>query len=306
MILIGSRALIVHFPDYPIAPKSDYDIISTPKEFEFLQSKVNIQSCKKNDIYDKYRLKIGEQIPISVEIDTTENKSNKLLEGYVKEKKDWKNIEVMGLTISVPPPVILYLTKLSHAHFPIHIEKTFRDIIFMQRKNLHEEISPYMLKYHEQRKKEIEERVARKTRVNLNKSNEDFFAPSQRIRKYVHDDLHKAVAYFSEPMYERCKYNKNKAKIERELFEQLPTVMKLMMVREEAMVIALERLIIPGKEENPNKAFHWAIKKLILDLTTGWFREYILNNLYLLENPDVNYVKKFRNALSDGAIRLIE
>ena len=66
---------------------------------------------------------------------------------------------------------------------------------------------------------------------------------------YTHDELHNLVAFTSgKPIYVTLKKpgQLHMAKRERELFEAAPAETQLKLVREEAMAIAAERLVLPA------------------------------------------------------------
>lgn len=143
--------------------------------------------------------------------------------------------------------------------------------------------------------------------VNLNQTNEAFFAKSANAlrRVFDHDALHRLVAFdTNRPAFLKFKRDKTKAALDLTLFRNGSQQDKLNLVREEIMVIALERFIIPsciGQDiffcfrcrrsshiyhQKPNDcdpltsqmAYINAFEKVCTRLSKGWFREFALEN----------------------------
>ena len=77
--------------------------------------------------------------------------------------------------------------------------------------------------------------------------------------------------------------------------------------QEEGFVIALERKIIPylDKDVDARSAFMWAIMRIGTNLTSGWFRDFAIDNYINIIKHDHDYVGKFKEALANGKIRKI-
>lgn len=197
--------------------------------------------------------------------------------------------EACSLRDKYMDPSLLYTLKVSHAGFNIHWAKTIHDIIFFQRKGL--KVNDYYL----QSLKKEWEGIHGKKKGYLNKSNEDFFRDNVK-RIYQHDDLHKVMAFHDEPLYKACKRDQSKAMLDKSLFDELSFEDKLNLAREETMVTALERFVIPSK--TPAKiAYRNAIKKLITSMTRGFFADFLILNINILKDPDdsFDFVQKFED-----------
>jgi hypothetical protein len=101
------------------------------------------------------------------------------------------------------------------------------------------------------------------SKVKLNVPNEEFFkvwylkemVPAQHLRHglkpgtlfdiYTHDELHELVKYYEEPIYTKLKYDPTKARLEKTLFLEMSHEDQLRLVREEAMAIGMERVLVP-------------------------------------------------------------
>jgi len=203
----------------------------------------------------------------------------------------------------------LYTIKVSHAEFDIHWNKTMHDIKLIQKfkpdievdEELFENLYAHWLVVHKNNK----------DKINLRQTNEEFF--NDRVkRKYVHDDLHKAVALYGEPMYLQLKPNDpNSAFISKEEFYKLEDHKKLALALEEIYVTALERFLIPKDMKYYSApAFYHATKQLVTSMTKGWFPQYIIRNwstiLTEFQKDTKAYVKMFKEAEISGRIRLVE
>jgi hypothetical protein len=134
----------------------------------------------------------------------------------------------------------------------------------------------------------------------LNKTNQEFF--NDKVTKYyVHDDLHKIVAYTpNSPIYERLKVDSGLAKCEKDLWYKLSHEDKVNCVREEGYVIALERFIIPklesGEKHMPMSfAFDAALEKICTTLTSGFFRDFAIDNWQEIRSDIVDFLGLFHS-----------
>lgn len=208
----------------------------------------------------------------------------------IKENANWDIIGAQDF----------YTLKVSHAHFNIHWDKTMKDIAWMQYnqaykldETLYNMLYEYWMKIH----------IHGKGRINLNKTNEEFFN-DKVIRVYRHDDLHEAIKYNRQPMYQFVKIDQSKAWINKKLFDNIQFEKRKQLAREEIMVTAIERFYIPYKMPL-QKAYHLGAKKLICSLSKGWFPKFIIENWGTLYKPDKDYICEFEDALRSGKVRKI-
>ena len=68
------------------------------------------------------------------------------------------------------------------------------------------------------------------------------------------------------------------------------------------MVIALERFVIPGKL-NPKLAYLKAVEKICTTLTSGWFRDFAIDNWPEVIDNVPDYVSIFNVAVAEGRIK---
>lgn len=202
---------------------------------------------------------------------------------------------------------VLYLTKRSHLNFPKDWEKHFVDMLRLMEHAT--AFSDAELEYYRQRKVETEERYRKLgSRFSLNVSNDEFFRVSNHIRTYVHDDIHKAIAFEKgKPLYERCKKDLSSARLERDLFEALPREDQIRLPQEEFIVIGIERFYLKDRRLPKNIVYARGLMKTVKDLCRGWFQDFCLDNMRgLAAPPDHDFLGRFQAAEQNGELRLLE
>jgi hypothetical protein len=260
MFLVGSTALNYYLPESSSKIR-DLDIISLEKPAGIACDWSSLTHLNNAEICDKFA---GDEITIN--------------------ERKFRLINPTGL----------FILKRSHLHRPI---KFARHIMEFQRiKKLVNELTG--------KEKEV---LARRTKLtkeaygdkhpSLKMSNEEFF--DDYVDKYfVHDDLHKVVAYNDVPVYEMMKKDQSQAFCEKSMFFDLPFEEQLNCVREESYVIALERYIIPkwikGENHMPASfAFDKALERVCTTLTSGWFRDFAIDNWSEIRSQQVDFLGKF-------------
>lgn len=297
MLIVGSKALKHHYPQYPRSVK-DIDVIGFEKDVDGLKMllepevvisythTVVLKNIKnKTDLYDAK----------NVEVLLADN--SECLKMYLDYDKDkiYASKEV------------LFSLKKSHIHFPIKFTKHIHDYCFLNDQLYGEDKIPHIteLSY-----KETENRFGKLKTPSLNKSVDDFFGQSKNYVKYhfIHDEIHKVMAHYDRPLYEKLIVEKTFALCEKKLWTILPYEDKCKCVLEEAYVIALERKIIPmlfdrGVGFTSDEAFDWALTRICTNLTSGWFREFATKNYFIIKRLyNKQYVEKFLTAYENGNI----
>jgi len=297
MLVIGSRALIYHFPSIKRIAK-DVDVIGYKDELPNLISELQPTSIKeskystmlkdiknKNDVFNQP----------NVELIFADDLVG--LQHYLEHDKDkiFASVET------------LFSLKKSHIHFPINFKKHIHDYCFLRDKldgyDVLEEITKIQFK-------ETEERLGKLKTPSLNKSVEEFFGQSDGYVKsyFVHDDIHKVMAHYEKPLYEKMAVKKTFALCDKKIWTIFPYEHKCQCILEEAYVIALERKIIPmifggGKGFSSDEAFDWALMRICTTLCSGWFREFATNNYFIIKKLyNKNYVEKFLTEYENGNI----
>lgn len=289
-VLIGSRAAKHWFPRFPRT--NDYDIVIKRSIFDNWankQSNAIIRKCTSN----------GHKVIVNVNDDKFEFEFETLESNRLILEREYSNhIDISGLKCGVATPEMLLAIKRSHLYHSDCWHKTVKDYHFLRSQVvLNDE-----LKLSEIRRAEKNKRTGRSLMVD----NDNFFNGSQRIvnRIYVHDDLHYATCYYDEPIWVRCKKDLSKAYIDKDLFDQLSQLDKVRMVQEEGFVIALERQIIPKNIDEKN-AYKWAIMRIGTTLTSGWFRDFTIDNYHEVMKYNHDFIGLFKSAVANGKIRKI-
>lgn len=306
MLIVGSYACNFHNPKILNRESKDVDVWGTRDEIldyvigneDFISARYN-----GNTIFAKHR----EQITFEFKMEEKNNSSFKLY----NELKTNQIMDVFGREFQAVSINSLMLIKKSHLYFPIKWEKSIED--YHKIKPFASDIQEDEMEAYRQRVIETKKKHSYK-HPKLNKSNMAFFTDSVN-KIYVHDDIHRATCYYKKPMYEICKIDQSKAWVERHIFEAMPFEDQLRMVREEGYVIALERKLIPNNYLNENygnhlenisvqEAYKYAIMRICTNLTSGWFRDFAVENYHQIKNPEYDFVAKFKSNLHN--VRLVK
>lgn len=112
----------------------------------------------------------------------------------------------------------------------------------------------------------------------LNTSKTQFFDGAHGIQyKYDHDSIHQAIALQDQPAYRY--FLKGEVWTSRQLFDTLPRRIQLNSVIEEAMVLAIERSLVPFPGSmTPLQAWRFALSKIMSSISSGWWREFAYEN----------------------------
>lgn len=208
-------------------------------------------------------------------ISKNEKKTNKkvndrIVEIHYSKAFDWL---LENESSDIASPDALYTIKVSHSFWDIHWKKTMDDISFFQRKGCKVIPEFYELLY-----QDWLERHDNKERINFEKPNSGFFTSAVE-RKIPHDTLHEIIVSPNIPIYKKLKYDKDMAKIEESLFNNLSFEDKCKVCLEETYVISLERFLIPSNFfSNPQTSFYRAAKKVIVDLNKGFVPYFYVTN----------------------------
>jgi hypothetical protein len=295
-LLVGSRAANFHFPGF--RRPHDWDFIMPLRgiyqftvdfadRIEYLHTK--------NEWKFGGKLKTGQRFEIEV---ADYNPSAMMLWDRQCEFQETVLTEFIPIKARVVSPAYLGMMKRSHLHWNVHWDKSIRDYHRLKARATNHIVGEPELEFYRARLQENEAKWG-KPQTNLNVSNDAFFDRSKKIgRKFEHDQLHEAVKYYDVPLYQSCKRDQSKANLDRTIFDQWDQTRQERLVREEAMVIALERKIIPqmlgDDPSDVQAAYSYALRRICTNLTSGWFRQFAIENWPAISKPDVDYVQKFQ------------
>ena len=229
---------------------------------------------------------------------------------------------VFGLDCNVATLDMLFALKKSHIYWPVNWFKNIADYGFLQ--GLSAKVTPEIEPAFQKRLAERRARGRIRTKYPMNVSNEQFFEKSEGSlnRKFRHDDLHATMKLFDAPLYTRAKIDQSKAALDKGLFFALPLEIQQRMVMEEAYVIAMERIIIPKWFETAvlvkneileacdfqirpgeiEEAYRQGLMRICTTLTTGWFREFAVDNYRNVQNSLHPFCEIFWKAYFDGRV----
>ena len=182
-----------------------------------------------------------------------------------------------------------YTVKAAHAKWDIHWDKTMFDIGFFQDRGVRLDDKLYDLAladftaFHGKKWASLKDKTSR-----------TFFEDAV-TRKYVHDTVHEAVAYYDRPLFESILVSTNGVACSSEKFFKLSQEDRLKLIKEEVFVTALERYIVPSDYTfSRHRAYARSLKKLITTMSSGWFSKFIIENYCYLAKDKYDYVSHFK------------
>lgn len=242
MLLIGSRALS-YWTEFKASAGSDYDFLVDPDT-----------DCSPQPELVDFMPTFGQEVPASF-------RSGEFVSTPLQE------VEVCSLEG-------LAAIKRSHLWRDYFWDKHIAQYNSHLRRHLNKEHRPWI----NDRAKLLKESL-RYSQPSLKQTNEDFFDDAVD-KKYDHDWLHELVAYGEHPIYLDMKRDFSLAWCEKDMWDEFPQDKKVKCVAEEAYVIALERFLIPKDwQYSYVGAYLTALKKVCTTLTSGWFRDFAIDNL---------------------------
>ncbi|CAB4395821.1 unnamed protein product [Rhizophagus irregularis] len=142
--------------------------------------------------------------------------------------------------------------------------------------------------------------------INLNMSNNDFleYEDNLFVQKCIsHKDLYELVKYGDYPIYQGLRDGQSKALIKKSLFEKLDYQTKINCIKEVAMVIALERYLIPMISKDQENSYKLALVRICTKLTKGWFHQFAIDNYPRLSNLDKDILSITHNIIEKFPIK---
>lgn len=295
MILIGSKAIQYHINSWRAA--ADTDFVGTYEEVEQHRKK------QKTSVRAFYPISNGASFYMSdidkniteLEVAWEGSRAEKLVK-FVEAQQD----NVVHEDCIIPSLDVLYMLKMSHRYLKDspHFKKTLDDILLLRK---------YGAKIRPEHEEFYKERMA-DTYVNklpkLNQSKDGFFGADTGVEyKYDHDTIHEAVKHLDRPAY--TYFQDGEVWCSKALWDKQDYTVKLFAAYEEACVLAIERSLVPfpGKK-TPKEAFDMAYMKLATSISSGWFREFVWEHYYQVQNIySDEYFDKFKRGLEQGVVK---
>lgn len=288
----------------------DIDYIATPKELEIFKN------VYKDAIVLAKPSRFGETLFIQgmppVEFDISET-GQELIQLVLDDNfnmfrdvplshTDW-TVENGLLYIPASPAVLLAL-KLSHRYLKNspHFIKTMADIHLLRLDGV--TVPDSLTDWLKRRSKE----TYNYSHPSLNRDKQSFFSDDGIGYVYDHDSIHEAVKTFDTPAFNLIKKEAAEVYCSKEKFYEVSQEIRLATVLEEALVLSLERYLVPNDfKTDQYKGFLIGLEKICTSITSGWFREFAwenYNTVVRMYNP--NYVERFKQALAEGKIKPYE
>lgn len=308
MLVIGSTALrLIGF--YTEKPK-DIDLVGTYEQAVEFARVVGAKTFYPINSGQSFFLRLQDDTICEIEIAWPDSRAERLLK-FIGEDRNrvWSIESVQGVFCAVPSPNVLYMLKMSHRFLKDspHFLKTMKDIHYLRDMGC---TIPYTWQeFYKQREKD----TYVYSHPKLNVSKEGFFDSKETgvPQVYDHDSIHEAVAIYDRPAYTYYSIDGAEVACSREKFEACEYDIRLAGVVEEAMVLALERSLVPfpGKK-TPEEAFLFALQKVCTSITSGWFREFSWESyddavgLFNYTTKNLCYTKTFNDAVAVGLVKL--
>lgn len=299
VVVVGSRALNRRITNF--RPARDLDLIGPYDEIveiikTFGKMKVVYPASKGKKLIAK--AVSGEIIECEIAWDgSTAEKFVDLVE------KDPFTLNGFPHNWLVPDIDALYAMKMSHRYLrnSPHFMKTREDIFRMRDIRETAEIPKYYQEWYEERMKE----TYSYDHPNLDVTKSAFFAGDGVEYMYDHDSIHQSVKFGFDPAYKSYQEPGSEVMCSKALWDKCDDRVKLWGVVEEAMVLAIERSLVPFPGAlTPEQAFEVALKKVCTSITSGWFREYAWENYTAIRNScPTNYWANFQTDVKYGRVK---
>ncbi|AYV85472.1 MAG: hypothetical protein Satyrvirus18_9 [Satyrvirus sp.] len=313
-VLIGSRALV------------EYGIVTSFRDIDLVVDETLAgQLSFKCDKKEKYMLWFGDT---KIDLHLTKEPSNELLFKKCNFELECKKISLPMCEVLVPPLKILYAILKSHIHriVPVtpyqsqNIDIWYEHVKYYQRirdkigyadldnilyekylglwRKIDDEsvtvdpVDKLMVQLYQMRFGETNERIG-DTNISLDKSPDEFF--KDNVKRYIdHDELHKQVGLQfrsdPDPIFKKYQLDSSKVDLDLDTFIKSSHIERIEMLREEIMVLILERKWIPEIMEHVSgsdgaKDLLEVGSNFITNLCgqgDAWLRRFCLDHAHLL------------------------
>lgn len=187
-----------------------------------------------------------------------------------------------------PSLEILYTIKAAQLKFDVFWDKTSADMIDFQNRGIKiiNELFKLLIK-------DFTEFHGKRWAKLKGKDSTTFFEDAVQ-RKYVHDTIHEAVAYYDQPLYEKL-LTGNGVECDVSKIYELPEEDQIRLAKEEIFVTALERFLIPRDFKfSSNRAYWLSLKKFVTTMSSGKMSRFLIDNFSKLAYNTDDYVTKFK------------
>lgn len=287
MLLIGSRALLHHYPVVGREPK-DWDYLCLDWELDrWILSSLPFITLFERTAKGAHAIMDGEHYEFEIVVQHSGSSGDILLFNSYDESREIAN------------PDELLMLKLSHRYLrnSPYFQKTMQDIHFLRSKGI--TLTPELVTLLKQREKE----TYTYDHPNLKQTKQQFFNDTVPYI-YDHDSIHRAVVAGARPAYTLFSEDGEEVKSSRTKFDSLSLAARCAAGLEESYVLAIERSLVPFPGAlTPRQAFLKALEKVCTSITSGWFREFCWENYRQIASMyDDGYYARFQEALAAGNV----
>jgi hypothetical protein len=148
-----------------------------------------------------------------------------------------------------------------------------------------------------------------KPHPKLNTKKSQFFEDAE-FKIFDHDTIHEAVALGKVPAYTLM--NDGEVWVSRKKWRKMTEKQRFNCVVEEASVLALERAIIPSLYLNKVRyrgakwAFEYAMFKICTTITSGWFRDYCIEQYWKAVENRPDFINAFFEGFKSGQVKVLK
>lgn len=147
-----------------------------------------------------------------------------------------------------------------------------------------------------------------KPHPKLNVSKDSFFEEAE-FKIFDHDSIHRAVALGPQPAYTLMQ--DGEVWCSKEKWLAMAAEDKLRCVIEEASVLALERSIIPALYLKKTYcgaqwAYEFALSKICTTITSGWFRDFSIENYIEAVKRRPDFCAKFFDGIKNKTVKVLK
>jgi len=294
LLLIGSRAAKIHFPDFKY-----------PRDYDFIASRVeagDFLSLHKHEILPSHPKKIRARVKLGghnkqFEIEIAEDIPSSL-RLHCKDRDRQHYDSELKCNYFVASPENLFLLKKSHICFNINWRKNITDYLYLKSKIDEKKLDKDWYDIYTLRFDEIKSRLRYKEH-NFDVENSEFFNKSEKfVKRYLpHDNIHYATCFFDKPLFESVKNDLSKAAMSEDKVNSLPHNLKIKLIQEEAIALSIERFVLPAIKKNESydaKSFYIdSAAKMVYNYLPMFMRLFAADNFLEIIDLPIDYVDKF-------------
>lgn len=282
MIIIGSRAMVAN-GIFPGRKPGDFDIVCTYEEMSAvlagMRRRSNLLSVFPTNRGKTFVARVVNEGIFEFSIAWGGCRESKLLSWVEADREKWVSgsFDIFGIEVPTMSLEGVLFLKESHKYLKNspHFYKTMSDIQLLRSHGvaIPLEWKPLLAD------READTYVYSHPKLNVSKG--EFFDTEFTgvAQKYDHDSVHEAVAIEGEPAYKSYMVDGADVACDKTKFDALPYEKKLYGVVEEAMVLAIERSLVPFPGAmTEREAFKYALMKVCTSITSGWFRKWAWEN----------------------------